>query len=163
MPLACNAWVLAVPIAEAAIDFDRNDVLETAVLPIAPTPCILGGKPAAIGVRRDAEAASLDDGLAGPARPVPTPPTKELAVGFAGALPVALAATLAAAMAVCEIVRLRNGFTVETRSVMDSVIAPTASVAVEGLSETGTGGDAIAVTGAALERFDAELKNDKLD
>lgn len=140
------------PMADAAIDLDRNDVLETAVLPIAPTPCILGGNPAAMGVRSEAEAASLDDGLEG-ARPVPTPPTRELVVPLTALTP----------LAVFEIVRLRNGLTVDTRSVIDSVIAPTASVAVEGVWDAGAGGDAMAVTGVALVRLDEELKKDKLD
>lgn len=121
------------------------------MLPIAPTPCILGGNPAAIGVRSDAEAANLDDGLDGLGRPVPTPPTKELVVALIALTPVA----------VCEIERLRYGFTVDTKSVIDSVIAPTASVAVEGALEGGAGGDAMAVTGVP-DRVDDELKNDKL-
>lgn len=80
-----NACDLAVPIAEVAIERDRKEVFETAVLPMAPTPDTLEGRPAAIGVRKLAEAARREDGLEGlllPPRPVPTPPTKELVVAL---------------------------------------------------------------------------------
>ena len=68
-----------------------------------------------------------------PPRPVPTPPTSELVVAL---IP----------LAVEETVLLKKGLTVETRSVNDSVIAPTASVAVEGWFEEARGGEEMEVT-----------------
>jgi hypothetical protein len=132
-----NAFDRALPITEVAMVLERIDVLETDVLPIAPVPFTLDGKPAAIGVRRLAAAANLDEGLLiddeEPERPVPTPPTRELVVEL---IP----------LAVEETVLLRKGLTVETRSVNDSVIAPTASVAVEGWFEEARGGEEMEVT-----------------
>lgn len=111
--------------AEAAIFLDRREVLETAVLPIAPTPVKLAGSPAAMGVRKVCAAWSLEEGVDGPEddpeRPMPTLPISELAIDDTDEEGDAAAAdAVLLLLVVCDSDRLKKGLTEETRSVKES-------------------------------------------